>query len=267
MEAFIESAVSKNCALGDPSRSQHLATANKMLANEAVLKEDFLVATISGNQNVVQSHIEQDNALTTRTRAPFNWTPLLYLCFSRFWHNAGSDLESQLIQNAKCLLDSGAKADDHFLLEDSKETCLYGAVGSAGNPALAELLIRHGAQVNDGEVAYHAAEFPGAACAKVLFQNGMSQQHQATVLLRKLDFDDMEGTRELLELGADPDGMGIWGKTPLHQAVMRGRNLETIRLLLSYGADPGINRSDGVTTLQLAVESNRNELIEMLKNA
>lgn len=267
VESFIEFSVSQNCALADADRDQHLAAAFQMLANKPELAQDFLVATVCGHCEVVESVLKHEKANATRTSAPFEWSPLLYLCFSRFWHNADASLESRLLQNATQLLNSGANAADHFVLEGSKETCLYGAVGSAGNPALAELLIQHGAEVNDGEVAYHVAEFPGAACARILFENGLSRQHQATVLLRKLDFEDLDGTRQILELGADPDGMGVWGKTPLHQAVMRGRSLETIRTILGYGADPHINRSDGVSTIQLAVDSKRNDLIELLKQA
>ena len=102
---------------------------------------------------------------------------------------------------------------------------------------------------------------------EVLFENGLSPGNQATVLLRKLDFDDLEGTREILEMGADPDGMGIWGKTPLHQAIMRGRSLETIKLILGYGADPGIARKDGTKTMDLARKTGNEELISMLEKA
>lgn len=267
IEEFIETAVSWNCALGDTDRVELLAKAKEQLKCHPELGDDPIVAIVTGVANTVSDAIDSDSTFANQSLSPRDWNPLSYLCFSRFWTDADSESESNLLRVAGLLLDAGADPNGYFLLEGDKETCLYGAVGVAGNAALTSLLVQHGAEVNEGEVAYHVAEFPGASCATVLFDAGLSPSHRATVLLRKLDFDDLEGTREILELGADPDGMGIWGKTPLHQAIMRGRSLETIKLILGYGADPNINRNDGKTTMQLAAETGRSDLIAMLRTA
>ncbi len=265
IEEFVQQAVSLNCALGDQGRAEKLAAAKEMLIVDTSLAEDPLVALISGDADRFAAALRGGEFSVNEPTGPRDWQPLLYGCFSRFWCEEES--APGLAASVSVLLAAGADPNASFDLEGSRESCLYGAVGVVGNPLLAALLIERGAEVNDGEVAYHAAEFPGAACAKVLFENGLSPQHQATVLLRKLDFDDLQGTREILELGADPDAMGIWGKTPLHQAIMRGRSLETVKLILAYGADPAIARKDGVTTMALARDSGDQDLIAMLESA
>lgn len=265
IEEFVEQAVSWNCALGDGGRTEKLSQAKAMLAAEPALASDPLAAMISGNAELFGAALAGGEISATGICGPRSWQPLLYCCFSRFWADEEASLGLPI--NASILLAAGADPNASFELEGERESCLYGAVGVVGDPSLTALLVKHGAEVNEGEVAYHVAEFPGSACAKVLFENGLSPGNQATVLLRKLDFDDLEGTREILEMGADPDGMGIWGKTPLHQAIMRGRSLETIKLILGYGADPGIARKDGTKTMDLARKTGNEELISMLEKA
>ncbi|MGI9519448.1 MAG: ankyrin repeat domain-containing protein, partial [Pirellulaceae bacterium] len=87
----------------------------------------------------------------------------------------------------------------------------------------------------------------------------------ATVLLRKLDFDDIEGVRYLLDRGVDVNHAGYWGKTPLHQVIMRGRDLPTIQLLVDRGADVNATRkSDGATPYLLACLYGRDDVAQRL---
>jgi len=62
----------------------------------------------------------------------------------------------------------------------------------------------------------------------------------AGMLLRKADWHDYDGMKYLLEHGADPNLMTMWGYTALHQAVRRDNRIELIDLLLDHGADPTI---------------------------
>ena len=62
----------------------------------------------------------------------------------------------------------------------------------------------------------------------------------AGMLLRKADWHDYEGMKYLLEHGADPNLMTMWGYTALHQALRRDNHLRNIELLLDHGADPRI---------------------------
>jgi ankyrin repeat protein len=60
------------------------------------------------------------------------------------------------------------------------------------------------------------------------------------MLLRKADWHDYEGIKYLLEHGADPNLITLWGYTALHQALRRDNALRNIELMLENGADPAI---------------------------
>jgi ankyrin repeat protein len=76
---------------------------------------------------------------------------------------------------------------------------------------------------------------------KVLVESGKMHPDKLNgMLLRKADWHDYEGIKYLLEHGADPNAITIWGYTALHQALRRDNHLRNIELLLDYGADPAI---------------------------
>jgi ankyrin repeat protein len=68
----------------------------------------------------------------------------------------------------------------------------------------------------------------------------MNADNLAGMLLRKADIHDYDGMKYLLEHGADPNRMTMWGYTTLHQAVRRDNHLRNIELMLDHGADPTI---------------------------
>ncbi|MDB4534428.1 ankyrin repeat domain-containing protein, partial [Vicingaceae bacterium] len=170
----------------------------------------------------------------------------------------------RILQCAELMLEHGADPNTFFMLGEEKETALYAACGVVNNSRLSELLIGAGADVNDEDASYHVAEFDEHDCIRVLFENGMDAKRRATVLLRKLDFADYQGVETILKLGTDPNEMGVWGKTALHQAIVRGRDIETIKLLLNHNVDPDLPCSDGKTPYVLAARHGRRDVMELL---
>ncbi len=102
------------------------------------------------------------------------------------------------------------------------ETALYGAAGVAQHAELTRLLLARGADPNDKETLYHVPESYDNAALNVLVESGKCLPTQLTsMLLRKADIHDYEGMKYLLEHGADPNRMTLWGYTALHQALRR----------------------------------------------
>ncbi len=93
---------------------------------------------------------------------PYDWDALTYLCFSRYLRidRARSD---GFVRAAKALLDAGANANTGWMENDYEprgtwESVIYGAAGMAQHAELTRLLLEYGADPNDDETAYHAAE-------------------------------------------------------------------------------------------------------------
>jgi ankyrin repeat protein len=148
------------------------------------------------------------------------------------------------LRAATALLDAGADPNSGFWSKDEYhewETALYGAAGVAHHADLTRLLLERGADPNDNETFYHAPETYDNDALKVLVESGkMRPDLLAGMLLRKADWHDYDGMKYLLEHGADPNRITIWGYTALHQTLRRDNALRNIELLLEHGADPAI---------------------------
>jgi ankyrin repeat protein len=85
------------------------------------------------------------------------------------------------------------------------------------------------------------------------------------MLLRKTDWHDGDGLRLLLEHGADPSRMTVFGDNALHHAIRRDNALEMIALLLDHGADPGLpNTRDGRAAISMAARRGRGDVLALL---
>ena len=232
----------------------------RLRAEPALASGNMYAASVAGNSETVRRILEERPELASTAGGPNNWVPLLYVCFSRLLrcHPEASD---RFVATAKVLLTHGADANCAFDSNGERESALYGAAGVVKCAPITRLLLECGADPNDDEATYHAAEEPGVACLNAMVEYGHDLNATGTALLRKLDFDDVAGVTRLLDLGADPDaGMRHWGKTALHQAIVRGRSLETIRLLMAAGADLNALSRGGKTPYALAVELGRDDV-------
>src|SRR5262249_49575758 len=116
---------------------------------------------------------------------------------------------------------------------------------------------------NDDEVPYHSPETRDNAALKILVESGkLNADSLATMLLRKADWHDHDGLKYLLEHGADPNRIGHWHHTALHQALRRDNALANIELLLDHGADPTLkNQWDGKSALAIAARRGRGDVL------
>lgn len=111
---------------------------------------------------------------------PFQWEPLMYLCYSRFPMS-----ETDALTTARVLLDAGADPNVGYLWHGfpTPFTALTGVLGAGeGNqPAhpwwepLARLLLERGANANDPQALYNRQFRPGTAHLELLFEFGLGQ--------------------------------------------------------------------------------------------
>jgi ankyrin repeat protein len=156
------------------------------------------------------------------------------------------------------LLDAGADPNSHEPQDGGqwRRSALFEAV-DRGDLALVRRLVERGAEP-DVDAFYHACERADNRYLDVLYRPGFERWN----VNHKLDFEDIDGLRWFLDHGADVDADGC-----LHHAIVRGRGLPIIELLLDAGADINLpwNRWDvGRRPLALAARSGHLAAYELL---
>jgi ankyrin repeat protein len=258
----------------DSHASGTLEEAEMILARyPQVARANIYTSAILADEAAVRDFLRRETASASAPGGTYNWDPLTYLCFSRYLRldRARSD---GFVRTASALLDAGARANagwiemiDHPNPRPILESAIYGAAGIAGHEGLTRLLLERGADPNDEETPYHAAEGYDLAVLKVLLESGrLNKTSLTTLLLRKADWHDTEGIRMLLEHGADPNSTTRWGHTALHQALHRDNRLVNSVLFLDHGADPALkNIHDGRSTVSIAARRGRGDVLQLFE--
>jgi ankyrin repeat protein len=214
-----------------------------LAAHPEIAQSSIHVAAILGDDAAVRRFIAADPRNATKKEAPYDGDALVYLCLSKYLRLDKTRSEA-FVRAATALLDAGADPNTGFTAKDEYgdfETALYGAAAVAQNAELTRLLLERGGDPNDSETFYHTPESYDNSALKVLVESGkMNADNLAGMLLRKADIHDYDGMKYLLEHGADPNRMTMWGYTALHQTLRRDNHLRNIELMLDHGADPSI---------------------------
>jgi ankyrin repeat protein len=132
--------------------------------------------------------------------------PIIHLAFSKYIHMA-PEKRADMVAIGELLVAHGADVNDGYPPEpgsDHRLSALYGALGHGNNMPLAEWLLAQGATPDDNESLYHATELGHHDGLKLLFRYGVSTK-RTNALARALDFNDAEAARLLLDYGADPN--------------------------------------------------------------
>lgn len=155
-------------------------------------------------QAEVKAALVEDRSLATRDFGPRR--PILHLAFSKVIH-AHPEREADMLAIAEMLVKAGADVNDGFPVHPGSDhllSALYGAIGHANNMVLARWLLEKGANPNDNESLYHATELGHHKGLKLLLAHGADPKG-TNALLRAMDFDDLEAVKLLLGAGALAD--------------------------------------------------------------
>lgn len=243
-------------------RQGQAGAARRLLALQPELATyHFLTACVAGAPEPLERALAADPRNAQALHSPWGWRPLLYVCASPL--AAGeAGVVGQFERCADLLLEAGAEPDT---AHDSQAgeghptplTALYYACLNNRVEIVRRLLTR-GANPNDGESVYHAAERNHRDCLALLERHGaeLSARHPRwnntpLYFLAGYRADHpaaptvLQGMDWLLERGADPNvGSYRHDETPLFPPARSGWG-EAVELLLAHGAAPDRPRADG----------------------
>ena len=132
--------------------------------------------------------------------------PIIILAFSRYFQTR-PELTEDMLAIAELLLSHGADVNDtypHLVGNDHRLPALYGAIGHSNNMALGRWLLENGANPNDNESLYHATELGHHEGLKMLLEFG-ADPRGTNAALRAMDFHDVDAVKMLLDAGALAD--------------------------------------------------------------
>lgn len=168
------------------------------------------------------------------------------------------------------------KADVHMKSPDG-----FAPIHLAGNREIAQILFDHGAELEmlgyHGRTPLHQAAMRNRSdvaewlCAKGVKVNAVDADSQTPLTIAisqpgDTDFakkNSIETIRILLKYGAEVNYRAKEGRTLLHDAVSRGRE-DLVDLLLKHDADINAKDKYGYTSLHWAVSSKNKKMVELL---
>ncbi len=231
-----------------------------------LLAGDPVLACAIGDVATVEAAIAAHPAWANAARADNGMAPLVCATFSALV--ARPDRATGIRACVDRLLAAGADPDVRWYdpqLPGDPLSALYGAAGRNHDVAITERLLRAGADPNDNESLYHAAEVADPTLVRLLLEAG-ARVTGSNALFRALDGEFPDTVRLMLAHGGDANEPGPGG-CPLLHAIRRRRSPVVIGLLLDAGADPSVRNDHGVSALRLARSLGLDAVAERLLQA
>ncbi len=168
------------------------------------------------------------------------------------------------------------KADVHMKSPDG-----FAPIHLAGNKEIAQILFDHGAGLEmsgyHGRTPLHQSAMRNRCdivewlCAKSVKVNAVDADSQTPLTIAISQPSDteyakknsIETVRILLKYGADVNYRAKDGRTLLHDAIFRGRE-DLVDLVLKHGADINAKDKYGYTSLHWAVSNKNKKMVELL---
>ena len=238
----------------------NIDSAKQMLQEHSGLAtESIWTAAAVGNVAEVERCLNEQPELANTQGGPYDETPLLCVCYSRVQLDKAA---FDLLATARLLLERGADSNARYLTHGTYVfTCLTGAIGEGENGVvvcpphpqareLATLLLKHGANPNDGQGLYNSMFTGGTHWLQLLLDHGLKQgdpinwaAHDGVTTLDYLLANSakrnmVDRVELLLQHNADPNCLDWYNKRPVYEIALSNGNTRIVKLLQEQGATP-----------------------------
>jgi ankyrin repeat protein len=242
---------------GGQGRAQPTLAMRVLAESPHLARGDAYVACALGDEAGVRDAIAGDVAWVNRPGGPLKLPPLIAVTHSSLAQDY--QYRDQLNRCVRMLLEAGANPNQlignrfppHSLNEPGEEqlSALYGAAGQARDPEMTRLLLVAGANPNDGESLYHSVG--SMECMRLLLEHGA--RPCSNTLANAIAHANLEAVRLLLAYGADPNEAGAQRISPLLFAIRLRRPAEIVKTLLDAGSDPSARTPEGQRAYKYAL--------------
>ena len=195
-----------------------------------IARDSLYTAIVCGLVDEVERILTANPKLVNEPGGSRGWPPLLYLCYTRFTHQATID---NAVAIGRMLLERGADPNSYYMAYDSRYTALVGVAGEGEQDSprqprgteLFKLLLEYGAEPFDIQVLYNT-HFSG----DVLWWLDLIYAHT-------INSDRSNVWEDPNWMMLDMGGYGSGAQFLLRLAVKKN-NLELAEWCLSRGARP-----------------------------
>jgi len=217
-----------------------------------VISKTRLLALVKGfERKAVERGLNEDpKLLAHRDPRGRNW---LHVCCGVDVHGRPKRLAAASIELAALLLDRGLGLDTPAFTEGEwQATPLWYAVGRGRNLALAEFLLKRGA--NPNHCLWAAVYGNDLAAIQLLIRHGADVDpvhDDETPFLNAVKWSRFQAAEALLDLGASVDAQDRRGKTALHYMLAKNSDPKHFRMIVRHGARGDIPNAKGVTAAEI----------------
>jgi uncharacterized protein len=237
------------------------AAARLLAQHPEIARDSLFTAIVSGEVGMVDDVLRERPDAAREAGGPRGWTPILYLCFTRFSHPATL---ANALRIARALLERGANPNDFYMAGDARYSALTGVAGEGEQDAprqpyaheLFQLLLDYGANPFDVQVLYDT-HFSG----DVLWWLELIYAHTVKAG-RTAEWADPNWS--MLDMG----GYGSGARFLLDLAIKKG-NPRLAEWVLAHGAgaDPQPARDERFPTTSVyeyAISEGQDEIADLL---
>jgi ankyrin repeat protein len=220
-------------------------------------------AAVIGDAEEVRERLAADRAAAVTIDEDRGWSPLLYVCYSR-WHQIDPGRVAGMTEVVKLLLAAGASPDTNNGARHGYRSALRGAV-ELNNPGVARVLLEAGADPNRGRPIGEAAGLRDHRCLELLLSHGARVVAGTWTIGAAVHADDAYAVTVLLEALEQATGRAVREATEALPDAAAEASPDVVSALLAAGADPDALDDDrGLSAVRRAVRAGRSETAALL---